>query len=281
MTILRSRRDILLALAAGAIPALAKIDGVAIGLSGTMESFAQAEAAGFDYYEPHVDVLSVLSNEAFADIRKLVQSSRIRCECFNNLLRTLKVVGPDVDPKALKAYMDKMLGRCRELGAQIVVYGSAGSRNVPAGFSRDTAWNQIKEFLNYSGDLARSKEIVLAVEPLRHPDSNIINTGAEGLRLVNEINHPNVKLMIDYYHMRSEKEDSSILVEAASQIVHLHFANPAGRKWPKSPDEDPEYGRFFALLKQIDYKRRLSIEGRGSVDADGAASLEFFRREIL
>ena len=275
-----NRRDLLLALAAGAIPAFAKFGGVAIGLSGTMESFAQAEAAGFDYFEPHVDVLSTLSDEAFAAIRKQVQSSRIRCECFNNLIRTLKVVGPDVDPKALHAYMDRMLDRCRELGAQIVVYGSAGSRNVPAGFARDTAWNQIKEFLNDSGDLARSKGIVLAVEPLRHPDSNIINTGAEGLRLVNEINHPNVKLIIDYYHMRSEKEDSEILVRAASRIVHLHFANPTGRKWPKSPDEDPEYGRFFALMKQIHYQKRLSIEGRGSVDADSAASLEFFRHYL-
>ena len=274
-----NRRKFLLALAA--VPALAKIDGVAIGLSGGMESFAKAEALGFDYFEPNVSLLSALSDEAFAEARKQVQSSRIRCECCNNFIRSLKVVGTEVDPKALKAYMDKMLDRCRELGAKIVVYGSAGSRNVPAGYSRETAWNQIKEFLNYAGDMARSKEIVLAIEPLRHPDSNIINSGSEALRLVHEVGHPNVKMMIDYYHMRSEKEDSKILVEAASEIVHLHFANPEGRKWPKTPDEDPEYGRFFAFMKQIHYKKRLSIEGRGSIDTDGAASLEFFRREML
>jgi sugar phosphate isomerase/epimerase len=272
------RRNFLLAMAA--VPALAKIDGVAIGLSGGMESFAKAEAAGFDYFEPNVALLSVLSDEAFAEIRKQVQSSRIRCEACNNFIRTLKVVGTEVDPKALKAYAIKMLDRCRELGAKIVVYGSAGSRNVPEGYSRDTAWNQIKEFLNYAGDLARSREIVIAIEPLRHPDSNIINTGSEALRLVHEVGHPNVKMMIDYYHMRSEKEDSKILVDAASQIVHLHFANPEGRKWPKNPDEDPEYARFFALMKQINYKQRLSIEGRGTLDADGAASLAFFHHYL-
>jgi D-psicose/D-tagatose/L-ribulose 3-epimerase len=274
-----NRRDVLLALA-GALPAFAKIDGVKIGVSGGMENFSKAEAVGFDYFEPNVALLSVLSDEAFAEIRKQVQASRIRCECCNNFIRTLKVVGPSVDSAALKAYMNKMLDRCRELGATIVVWGSAGSRNVPEGFSRETAWSQIKEFLSYAGDLARSKEIVLAIEPLRHPDSNIINTGAEALRLVHEVNHPNVKTMIDYYHMRSEKEDSKILVEAAAEIVHLHFANPEGRKWPKSPDEDPEYARFFALMKQIHYKQRLSIEGRGTLDADAPASLEFFRHEM-
>jgi hypothetical protein len=63
--------------------------------------------------------------------------------------------------------------------------------------------------------------------------------------------------------------------------VHLHFANPEGRRWPKNPDEDPEYARFFTLMKQIHYKQRLSIEGRGTLDADGAASLAFFRHEMV
>lgn len=275
-----NRRDLLLTLAAGAIPALAKIDGVEIGVCGAIDGFAKAETLGFDYFEPSVAALSALSDEAFAQIRRQVLASRIRCESCNNFIRTLKVVGTGVDPKALKAYIDRMLDRCRDLGAKIVVWGSASSRNVPEGYSRDTAWSQIKEFLHDAGDLARSRDIIIAIEPLRHPDSNIINTGAEALRLVHEVDHPNVKMMIDYYHMRSEKEDPKILVEAAAEIVHLHFANPEGRRWPKNPDEDPEYGRFFALMKQIHYQQGLSIEGRGTLDADAAASLAFFRREM-
>jgi D-psicose/D-tagatose/L-ribulose 3-epimerase len=275
-----SRRDVLLALATTALPALAKINGIGIGVCGAMDGFAKAEALGFDYFEPSVAALSVLSDQAFADVRRQVLASRMRCESCNNFIRTLKVVGTDVDAAALKSYMNRMLDRCRELGAQIVVWGSASSRNVPEGYSRENAWRQIKEFLQGAGDLARSKGMVIAIEPLRRPDSNIINTGAEGLRLVHEVNHPNVKTMIDFYHMRSEKEDPKILVEGADQIVHIHFANPEGRRWPKNPDEDPEYGRFFAYLKQIDYKKGISIEGRGTLEADAAASLSFFRQEI-
>jgi D-psicose/D-tagatose/L-ribulose 3-epimerase len=86
--------------------------------------------------------------------------------------------------------------------------------------------------------------------------------------------------MIDYYHMRTEKEDSQIVVDGAREIVHLHFANPEGRRWPKSAEEDPEYRRFFALLKQIRYDGGISIEGRGTLEADGEASLAFLRREL-
>jgi sugar phosphate isomerase/epimerase len=190
------------------------------------------------------------------------------------------VVGANVNNDALTAYLNSTLDRCRQLGARIVVWGSASSRNVPEGFSRDQAWLQIQEFLGRAGDIARSNNIIVAIEPLRKQESNIINTGAEAARLVEEAGHPNVKMIIDYYHMREEKEDPEIMQRARGHIVHLHFANPNGRVWPKSPDEDPEYARFFALIKSTGYKGGLSIEGRGTFEADAAASLAFFRREL-
>lgn len=275
-----SRRDLLLAAAASAVPAFAKVNGIEIGVCGSIQGFATAEALGFDYYEPSVGALSLLSDQAFSDVRKQVDSSRIRCETCNNFILKLKVVGTDVDVSALKAYMVRMMDRCRQLGTEIIVWGSQDSRNVPEGYSRETAWKQIKEFLFYAGDIAASKNMVIAIEPLRHPDSNIINSGAEAFRLVHEVNHPHIKMMIDFYHMRSEKEDPKILLDAASEIVHIHFANPEGRRWPKSAGEDPEYGRFFSYLKQIRYQQGISIEGRGTLDADGSAGLAFFREEL-
>ena len=72
-----------------------------------------------------------------------------------------------------------------------------------------------------------------------------------------------------------------LLVNAADQIVHLHFANPARRRWPQSPAEDEtEYARFFAFRKQMHYKGGMSIEGRGLPRTYGAESLAFFRREM-
>jgi len=123
--------------------------------------------------------------------------------------------------------------------------------------------------------------MVIGIEPLRKQESNIINTGAEALQLVHEVNHPQVKMIIDYYHLRIEKEDPEILRTAKEHIVHLHFANPNGRLWPKLPDEDAEYHRFFSILKQINYTGGLSIEGTGTFQNDAAQSLAFFHRELM
>ena len=275
-----SRRALLLSLGAAALPAPAKTGEVEIGVCGSIDDFAKAEQYGFDYFEPAAAAVAALSEPAFADFEKRVSKSKLRCECFNSFIRSLQVVGPKVDRDALTAYMNTTLDRCRALGGTIIVWGSAGSRNVPDGYSRDQAWQQIKSFLGMAGDLAKSRQIAIAIEPLRKQESNIINSGAEALRLVREVNHPNVKMIVDYYHLRQENEDPEILVQARDSIVHLHFANPNGRVWPKNPDEDPVYGRFFELVKKTGFRGGISIEGNGAFEKDAAASLAFFRKEL-
>src|SRR5215831_5536490 len=221
-----SRRAALLAMGAAVLRGTAKIGTVEVGVCGSVADFAKADRWGFDYYEPSAAAIAALTDQAFADFRAGVLASRLRCPSFNSLIRTLHVVGPEGNPDAVAAYLDSTLDRCRQLGARIAVWGSASSRNVPEGFSRDRAWEQITAFLRRAGDIAQSKNIVIAIEPLRQQESNIINSGAEALRLVHEVKHPNVRMIIDYYHMRVEKEDVGILEQAREQIVHMHFANP-------------------------------------------------------
>ena len=275
-----SRRGLLVSLSAAALPVFAKTGNVEIGVCGSVENFEKAEQWGFDYYEPAVAAVAALSDADFSAFSKRVLASRIRCKRFNSFIRSGVVVGPNVNKDALTAYMNSALDRCRELGASIIVWGSAGSRNVPDGYSRDLAWEQIKTFLHYAGDIAGARNLIVAIEPLRKQESNIINTGAEALRLVHEVNHPHVKMIIDYYHLRVEKEDPDILRKARAEIVHLHFANPTGRRWPRSEDEDPVYREFFQTVKQVDYRGGLSIEGQGTFEADATASLAFFKQEL-
>ena len=279
-----TRREFLMAAGAAGIviPAFASIEGIQIGVCAPTRELRDAVRYGFDYLEPGAASVSEMSEARFQAFRKRLMASPIRCECFNSFIRRkdLLVVGDDVRWDALREYLDHTLARCRQLGGSIVVWGSAGSRNVPPGFSREKAWSQIKDFLRRAGEIARRHQIIIAIEPLRHQESNIINTGAEALQLVHEVHHPNIKMIIDYYHMRVENEDPDIVWKARKEIVHFHFANPHGRLWPKSPAEDPEYGEFFRLVKKIRFHGGISIEAHGTFAQDAAASLAFFRQEI-
>ncbi|MGP8244044.1 MAG: sugar phosphate isomerase/epimerase family protein [Bryobacteraceae bacterium] len=257
-------------------PVSGRVGCVEIGVCAGAVDFGDAVRYGFDYFEPNASEIAAMGEAQFGKFRARVLESPIRCKSFRILFHNMRVVGEDVNEGEVERYVDQTLGRCRQLGGEVMVYGSGASRNVPAGFSRDRAWEQIRDFLRMAGDMARRHQMVIGIEALKRPDSNIINKSAESLRLVHELNHPNVKMIVDYYHMSHENEDPEIIWEARQEIVHLHFANPAGRRWPLSVSEDPGYRPFFEQVRRIRYRRGLSIEGVGTFTADAAASLRFF-----
>ncbi|HEY1214608.1 MAG TPA: sugar phosphate isomerase/epimerase family protein [Bryobacteraceae bacterium] len=255
---------------------------IQVGCCVPLAKLQQVVDAGFEYIEPAAADLAALTADEFARAKDRVLASPIRCQAFNSFIRRkdLVVVGPSVNLPAVKEYVDSTLERCRALGASVVVWGSAGSRNVPAGFSRERAWEQIAVFLQAIAPIAGRHDVTVSLEPLNHKESNILNTGGETLKMVKQVNRPEIQMIIDYYHLRLENEPLSIFDEAGKHINHLHFANPAGRLWPKSPDEDPVYSAFFATLKRLNWKGGISVEGKGSPEQDGAQAVAFFRKEL-
>ena len=244
---------------------------------------AGAAKYGFDYVEPAAAEIAAMSKDQFREFSDAVLASPLRCHAFNSFVRRpdLKVVGPEVPTSALKEYLEGCLPRCRRLGASIVVWGSAGSRNVPEGFSREQALDQIAAFLKMAGEVARRSHLIVAIEPLRRQESNILNTGAEALEMVRRVKHPNIRMIIDYFHLREENEDPRIVEIGKREIVHLHFANPHGRVWPHDLVEDDHYAAFFGYVKKTGYSGGISIEGQGTFEKDGKASSEFFRQALV
>jgi D-psicose/D-tagatose/L-ribulose 3-epimerase len=129
---------------------------------------AGAAKYGFDYVEPAAAEIAAMSKDLFREFSDTMLVSPLRCHAFNSFIRRpdLKVVGPEVPTSALKEYLEGCLPRCRRLGASIVVWGSAGSRNVPEGFSREQARDQIAAFLKMTGEVARQSHVIVAIEPL-------------------------------------------------------------------------------------------------------------------
>ena len=277
-----TRRTFLGGLAASSLYLRAAINTPKVSIGVCSRDVASAAQYGFDYIEPAAAEIAAMTDDQFRQYSETVLASPLRCHAFNSFIRRpdLKVVGSEVSASALKEYVESCLPRCRRLGASVVVWGSAGSRKVPEGFSRQRANDQIADFLHMAGDVARHHSLMIAIEPLRHQESNILNTGAEALEMVRKVKHPNVRMIIDYYHLREENEDPKIIETGKEEIVHIHFANPHGRIWPHDLSEDDHYTSFFNYLKKTGYSGGISIEGQGSFEKDGAASLAFFHQNL-
>ena len=152
---------------------------------------------------------------------------------------------------------------------------------MPDGFPHDKAWEQLKDFLRTCGGViqAHNYGMVIGIEALRKPETNIVNSVAEALKLAREVNDPKIRIIVDFYHLAFEHEDPNVILGGRDMIVHLQIADPRERKFPVSDAGEPRYRAFFANLRRIGYHGRISIEANSDdVEADAKASLVFLKK---
>jgi len=267
------------AVCGGLAGASAQSARVQVGWCAPLKSLAAARQAGFDYVELGTTEIADLPDPEFDQAVEQIRQAGLPVPVTNLFLpATLKVTGPAIDPDAQMAYVRKAFARLSRIGTEIVVFGSGGARRVPDGFSKDEAFRQLTDFGRRVAPEAQARGITVAIEPLRHEESNIINSAAEGLALVEAVGHPNFQLMIDFYHLASEKEDPSIVVRAGSHLRHLHTANPTGRVFPRQWEEF-DYAPFFATLRNAGYQKRISVEANTTdIATDGPQAIALLRR---
>lgn len=166
-----------------AAPALHLRYGVAaFGTVNPLESVDTLARLGADYIEPALSATVALTPEALAAARARVAKSGIKVETMNWFLpgTDIKLTGPDVDDAKTRAYVEKALGVAESFGAKVIVFGSPGARTVPEGFPRDKAWEQLKSFLRMCASVIDTHRygMVIGIEALRKPETNIINSQA-------------------------------------------------------------------------------------------------------
>src|SRR5690625_4778953 len=85
---------------------------------------------GFDFIECTViSLIPEKSDEEFVEVLQQYQKSPLPVEAFNILLPgDLKIVGEEVDKERINKYMQVALSRVKQIGADIVVFGSGGAR---------------------------------------------------------------------------------------------------------------------------------------------------------
>jgi hydroxypyruvate isomerase len=114
----------------------------------------------------------------------------------------------------------------------------------------------------------------LLVEPLNSLVDHagcFLTSCVEGVKLVREINHPNVRLLYDIYHeqiMRGNVIRS--LTEAMPQIALIHVADNPGRNQPGTGELN--YANIYKAIQKTGYTGRIAMEFRPVGDPVAALS---------
>lgn len=241
------------------------------GFCTTLDNASALKAAGAAFVEEHVQNL-LQAQVADDDWKGLARAKvcPLPIPAANCLIPgDLKITGPSVDFQKLRAYIATVLKRAQSIGIKILVFGSGVARNVPEGFDRNHARNQILDFLKMVSPLAANHEITFVAEPLNKGECNIINTVAEAMTYVNEVNHPNFQCLVDSYHFWKDGDSLEDLHAAMKWIRHVHVADVQGRVFPGESGKS-DYRAFFNVLKKSNYQGVISVEAPDATDYKNA-----------
>lgn len=228
------------------------------------------QEAGVDYIEFTVaEVTPEQDDGAFERLREALEPYPLRVEAFNSFIPAHhRITGPDVDLERVLNYCRIALLRCKALGGEVVVLGSAGARKVPEGFDRAKAEQQLVEFCQELGVVAEEVGIDIALEPLNSKEDNLLLTVKHGAHLVDTVGHPRIRLLADLYHMSEENEPLDHVATAGPRLRHTHVAD-LGRVAPGfAAGGEEDFVGFFHNLRAAGYDAhgdgRCSFEGKFS-----------------
>ena len=158
-------------------------------------------------------------------------------------------------------YLDDLMGFCTLWDANFVagpMYSAVGKARIVSPEQKKTEWERAVTNLRKVAEKAAGHGLELAIEPLNRFESDLINTSADALRLVNDINHPAAKIMVDGFHMSLEEKNLEEAIRVAGdKLIHVQVSENY-RGTPGTGQTD--WSSFRRGLESINYKGIVSIE---------------------
>jgi sugar phosphate isomerase/epimerase len=155
-------------------------------------------------------------------------------------------------------YLIHLASCCRDLGGNVLVFGSPAQRLIPEGATAKEAAGLAADTFCRALPAIADCGVTLCLEPLASSETDFINTCAQAMDLIEKIDHPNFKLHLDVKAMASEDKPVTELIRVyGGRAGHFH-ANDANRRGPGFGDVD--YVPIFQALRESGYRGWVSVE---------------------
>jgi D-psicose/D-tagatose/L-ribulose 3-epimerase len=194
------------------------------------------------------------------------------------------VIAPEHNPvsadpavrEAAYTHMKAVVDSCATVGSSIL----CGPHQVALGVftgkgATDDEWKRSVDHLRRVAEYAAGQGVVLAEEIVNRFELYHLNTLDQGIRLVDEVDHPNCKIHLDTFHAHIEEKDPAAAIRrAGSRIAHVHISeNDRGVPGTGSVAWDGT----FAALRDVGYDGWLTVEAFGNFLPNLAAATKIWR----
>lgn len=138
------------------------------------------------------------------------------------------------------------------------MYSAVGKARMLPPELRKKEWDLAVKNLKIVCEMAASRGLDIALEPLNRFESDLVNTAADVVRLIQDIDHPSAKILLDGFHMNIEEPSLEAAIKlAGDKLIHVQVADNY-RGTPGTGQTN--WNAYKTALKEINYKGAISIE---------------------
>lgn len=182
------------------------------------------KSLGFDWIEIPLETLTDLDASAGAQI---IRDNGLGVSTCAAMAPDRDLIHPD---PAIRengmVYIRGCIDAAQALGATNLVgpiYSAVGRvwQQTPDERSRDvdTLVANLSELARYAGE----RGVVLGIEPLNRFETSFINLATQAVEVVDRVDHPSCRIMLDTFHMNIEEKSLGDAIRAAgSRLCHFH-----------------------------------------------------------
>lgn len=194
------------------------------------------------------------------------------------------VIAPEHNPvspdpavrQAAYEHMKQVVDCCAAAGSSIL----CGPHQVALGVftgkgATEDEWKRSVEHLRKVAEHAQAQGVTIAEEVVNRFEIYHVNTLEQGIRLVDEVDHPNCRIHLDTFHAHIEEKDTAAAIrKAGTRIAHVHISEN-DRGVPGSGSV--RWDATFDALRDTGYDGWLTVEAFGNFLANLAAATKIWR----
>jgi D-psicose/D-tagatose/L-ribulose 3-epimerase len=125
-------------------------------------------------------------------------------------------------------YIRACLEICKSLGAGFLggpMYSAVGKARLVSPDQKQREWERAVVNLRKVCGMAADMGLEIALEPLNRFESDLVNTAADVVQLVRDIDHRAARILLDGFHMNIEEPDIERAIRLAGEkLLHLQVS---------------------------------------------------------
>lgn len=234
-----------------------------LGGFGRIADYDNIRKAGFDYAELDVPEIEALSEVEFHILCDKVHGTGFPVRTG---ARALPVSEPwfftsHFCPAEYRDYLEHACQRAKILGMDRMILGNGRARMLIDGASIEKEHRFIG-FMRMFAEIAGNYDVEVILEPLGPAYSNYINTLPEAVRMIHEVDMPNLFTMADLRHMYGAGEPFEDIVTYGKYVRHIHADCPITypERYFPGIEDGFDYTEFLGAVKESGYQDTITIE---------------------